>query len=58
MLVDVDIIARIFIKKTVYQMFINRWRTTTTQGSSQRLPKLGFEVNQPSKILIKILSVT
>ena len=33
MLVDIDIIMRVFIKKTLYQMSINKGRTTTTEGS-------------------------
>ena len=32
MLADIDIIMRVSMKKTIYQMSINRGRTTTTQG--------------------------
>ena len=37
MLVDLDIIMRVFIIKTSYQMSINRVRTTTTQGTQCKL---------------------
>ena len=33
MLVDIYIIIRVFMKKTSYQMFINKGRTTTTKGA-------------------------
>ena len=36
MLVDIDIIMRVFMKKPYYQMSINRGRTTTTQGARAR----------------------
>ena len=37
MLVDIDIIMRVFMKKTSYQMSINRGRMTTTQGAHASL---------------------
>ena len=37
MLVDIDIIMRVFIKKTSYQMSINRGRRTTNEGSHESL---------------------
>ena len=37
MLVDIDIMMRVFMKKISYQMSINRKRTTTTQGPMQAL---------------------
>ena len=40
MLVDIDIIMRVFVKKTSYQMFINRGRMTTTQGAHARLVEI------------------
>ena len=33
MLVDIDIIMMVFMKKTSYQISINKGRTTTTQGA-------------------------
>ena len=33
MLVDIDIIMRVFMEKTSYQISINRGRTTTTEGA-------------------------
>ena len=33
MLVDIDIIMRVFMKIISYQMSINRGRTTTTEGA-------------------------
>ena len=32
MLVDIDITIKVFIKKTSYQISINKGRTTTTEG--------------------------
>ena len=37
MLVDIDIIIRVFMKKTSYQMSINRGRMTITQGAHASL---------------------
>ena len=37
MLVDINIIMRVFMKKTSYQMSINRGITTTTQGGHASL---------------------
>ena len=37
MLVDIDIIMRVFIKQSIYQMSIDKGRTTTTQGAHASL---------------------
>ena len=40
MLVDIGIIMKIFIKKTLYQMSINRGRRITTQGADASLVRI------------------
>ena len=40
MLEDIDKIMRVFIKKTSYQMYINRGRMTTTQGAHASLMRI------------------
>ena len=40
MLVDIDIIMTVFMEKTLYQMFINRERTTTTEGADASLVRI------------------
>ena len=37
MLVDIDIITRVFMKKFMYQISVNRERMTTTQGAQTSL---------------------
>ena len=37
MLIDIDIIMRVFIKKIKYQMFINKDRATTVEGAHESL---------------------
>ena len=40
MLVDINIIMRVFSEKSTYQMSINRGRTTTIQGAHASLVKI------------------
>ena len=40
MLVDIDIIIRVFMEKTFYQISINKWKTTTTQGAHASLVRI------------------
>ena len=40
MLVDIDILMRIFMKKTIYKMSIKRGRTTTTEGAHASLVRI------------------
>ena len=40
MLVDIDIIMRVFMKKTSFQMSINKGRTATTEGAHASLVRI------------------
>ena len=40
MLVDIDIIMTVFMKKTSYQMSLNKERTTTTVGAHASLVEI------------------